>query len=356
MINISVNVRQKTKEKGMFHIVDTRRHRTISLLGFLFILLVILATVAVNQADLHQAHAASACKGAPAGFDPTAPKVTNAQLEQYGLPARPSARKQPREYAIWLNLVQHAKYRVCVTSRTRGPLAFNGTSTVAPLSMKTGNTEYSGNSSGYIANGSGIGYVSGTWEVPCEQQSYHVSATLDDMISVASSQSSPIFLSVGTQEVHTETNGVGSDKDRYFVYFQGRGFSFGDPLGRPIHCGDAVSAQIMYDNTVKPAQWSAYIGDTVTNSDFAGTYTAGALPNIAKWGEYAPTSPLYTFVTIPWSGSAMANASNQADAKSIAQWPNTPSVLINSTGVQEAAPTTLDSTGAGFTDVWKKTF
>jgi hypothetical protein len=340
----------------MFHTVDTRRYRTISRLGLLFILLVILASVAVNQADLYQTHAASACSGPPAGFNPTAPKVTNAQLEQYGLPARPSASKQPREYTIWLNLVQHAKYRVCVSSRNRSTLAFNDTSTVAPLSMKTENIQYSGNYAGYIANSSGIGYVSGTWEVPCEQTLYHVSATLNDMIAVASSPSSPTLLSVGTQEVHTETNGVGSDMDRYFVYFQGQGVSFGDPIGHPIHCGDAVSAQIMYDNTVKPAQWSAYIGDTITNSDFDGTYTAGALPNVTTWGEYSPTSPLYTFVTIPWSGSAMANASNQADAKPIAQWPNTPSVMIDSTGKQEAVPTALDSTGAGFTDVWKKTF
>ncbi len=174
--------------------------------------------------------------------------MTNAQLERYGLPARPSARKKS-EYALWLKLVQHAKHRVCVTQRTH-----KSAPTITSTGQSDGNTAYSGNYAGYVATGSGVGYVTGTWEVPCEQQSYHVTATLNDMVSAASSQSSPTLLSVGTQEVHTETNGVGSDVDRYFVYFQGQGTSFAGPTG-VFHCGDDVSAQIMYDNSAQPAQW-----------------------------------------------------------------------------------------------------
>lgn len=339
----------------MFHTVYSKQNRIIPLLGFLLMLLILLAGMIVNQTYLRPTHAASACQGPPAGFDLSSPNVTNAHLEQYGLPPRPSASKQPQEYAFWLKLVQHTKHRVCVTSTT-SQMAFSGTSAVAPLSMKTANTEYRQNYSGYTATGSGVGYVSGTWQVPCEQatDNNHNTATLQNLIQVGFPTT---LLAIGTQEAHTETYNsatniwTGSDDDQYIVYFQGQGGSFADPTDFPIHCGDDVSAQISYDNSVSPAQWSADITDTTTNSSFSMTYTAGALPNNAFWGEYTLAYPLYNFGTVPWSGN-LANH-DQADSKPIAQWSNSVVQMNDSSGSGLAYPSALDSTGAGFTDHWQ---
>jgi hypothetical protein len=334
----------------MFHRVDTRRYRTISLLGFLFVLLVILASVAANQPGLHQTHAASACQGPPTGFDATLPNVTNAQLEQYGMPTRPSASKQPREYATWLNLVRHDKHRICATG-TSGKMAFSGTPAVAPLGMKTANTQYVDNHSGYTATGSGIGYVTGTWEIPCPQDD-HVTATMQDLVVLGFPAT---LLAIGTQVNHTQSTvgRYGTDKDQYVAYFQGQGGTLADPTGYPINCGDAVIVQIMYNNSGPTPQWNAYIGDTSTNSSFAMTYTAGGLPNNAFWGEYTPAYPLYNFGSVTWAGNNLANNSNQNDSQPIAQWPNSAVQMNDSHGSGMAYPSALDSTGAGFTDYWK---
>jgi hypothetical protein len=337
----------------MFHTVDTRRYRGISLLGLLFILLVILASVAVNQSGLHQTHAASACPEPPAGFDATAPNVTNAQLERYGLPARPSASKQPREYATWLNLVRHDKHRICTTS-TGGKMAFSGTSAVSPLSMKSANVEYFNFASGYTATGSGIGYVTGTWEVPCPQDG-HVTATLQNLVQVGFPST---LLAIGTQENHTQSSvgNYGTDKDQYVVYFQGQGGSLANPIDYPIHCGDAVSAQIVYDNSGGTPQWNAYVGDTSTNSSFSMTYTAGGLPNNAFWGEYTPAYPLYDFGTVTWQGNELANSSNQNDSRPIAQWPNSAVQMQDSHRSGLAYPSGLDSAGTSYTDYWQNSY
>ncbi len=61
----------------MSHTVYSKRNRIIPLLGSLFMLLAILASIGVNQIYLHQTHAASAasaCQGPPAGFNPAARK------------------------------------------------------------------------------------------------------------------------------------------------------------------------------------------------------------------------------------------------------------------------------------------
>jgi hypothetical protein len=341
----------------MFHTIDTRRYRSISLLGLLFILLVILASVAANQAGLHQTHAASACQGPPAGFDATAPKVTNAQLEQYGLPTRPSARKQPREYARWLNLVQHDKHRICATGTRK--MAFSGTPAVAPLSM-SGKPMSSPTSSGYMAGVLHVGYVTGTWEVPCTQND-RVTASVQDQVQVGFPTA---LLSIGTLVTHTKSpgSGYGTDQDQYFVSFQGQGGLLADPTAYPINCGDAVIVQIMYNNAGPTPQWDAYIGDTSTNSSFAMTYTAGAaggLPAGAFWGEVNPTSgvfqtPLYKFGTVTWAGSELADVSYQADANPISSQISYAAVQMSGPASSLlASPSALDSTGAGFTDTWQ---
>jgi hypothetical protein len=346
------------KEKWMLHPVYSKRNRTLPLLGFLLMVLALLGSMLLNQTYLHPTHAASACQGAPAGFDPTSLNVTNAQLEQYGLPARPSASQKPQEYAFWLKLVQNAKHRVCATSTT-SQMAFSGTSAVAPLSMKTANTEYHSNFSGYTATGSSVGYVSGTWEVPSEQltNGNHNTATLQNLIQLGFPST---LLTIGTQEAHTETYNsatnvwTGSDDDQFFVFFQGAGGSYAAPTDFPIHAGDAVNAQIGYDNSTATPQWNAFIEDTSTNASFSMTYTAGALPNSAFWGEYTAAYPLYNFGTVAWSGNEMADSSSsQGDSKPIAQWSNSDVQMKDTAGDILASPSALDIAGGGFTANWQ---
>jgi hypothetical protein len=340
----------------MFHRVDMRRHRTISLLGFLFVLLVILASVAVNQPSLHQTHAASACQGPPAGFDPTAANVTNAQLEYYGLPARPSASKQSEEYVYWLNLVQHDKYRVCTTSTSK--MAFSGTSAVKPLSMDTTNKlSYFNYYSGYAArsqdSNASIRYLTGTWQVPCLHD--NTTATMRDQVSVGFST---VLLAIGTQITHTAGR-QGPDTYQYYAYLQGLGISFADPIAHPISCGNTVNVQIMYDNIGATPQWNLYIADAITNSSFSVTYSASQLPpqssgwtTNAFWGEYTPGYPLYNFGSVVWLGNKVAYDPNPGTIRAIDQWNYTVIEMRNS-GKLLAQPSLLTPTGAGFTDTWK---
>jgi hypothetical protein len=344
------------KEKWMFHTVYAKRNRTLPLLGFLLMVLALLGSMLLNQTYLHPTHAASACQGPPAGFDPTAPKVTNAQLEQYGLPPRPSASQKPQEYAFWLKLVQNAKHRVCATSTT-SQMAFSGTSAVAPLSMKTANLLHDNYNSGYVAYATGAVYVSGTWKVPCPQGMPTETATMQDRIQVG--YPTPV-VTVGTQIQHTEgaNGGYGTDKDQYFVSYQppiiGRSTgALADPVDFPIHCGDTVSAQITYDNSVSPAQWNAFIEDTSTNASFSMAYAATLVPNNAFWGDHAVGYPLYKFGSVQWTGDQLSNNANQGDSEPIAQRSNSPVQMINFAGGGMASPTALDITGAGFTDNWQ---
>lgn len=114
----------------------------------------------------------------PANFNPAT--ASDAQLDAYGFPPRPDAKKNPGAYAQWLTVVTRPVTRIVpqlqATNVINGPEKIGSQGVASPTSAISGAT--SGNWSGYVITDNADPfkvaktYIFGTFNVPTAQQAF----------------------------------------------------------------------------------------------------------------------------------------------------------------------------------------
>lgn len=208
------------------------------------------------------------------------------------------------------------------------------------------------NWSGYAAQTSllspvsgSVSFVQGDWVVPtltCTSTTTYSSAWVG-----IDGYSSPTVEQLGTG--HDCYRG----KATYYVWYEMYPKAM-RKVNLKVNPGNSIHAQVSYLGNRK---FQLILKNLTTGTSFSTIQRANALRQSAEWVAEAPSSylgvlPLANFGTINFSNSQATINSHTGPINDPA-WENDPITMVTSSLITKAIPSSLDTTGEGFSVAWQ---
>jgi hypothetical protein len=255
---------------------------------------------------------AEAAPTPPAGFNPLT--ASDAQIDFYGLPPRPDARKSAGAYAVWEMTVTSTTRRI--VPQLRATRIANGPAQIVSRSARQNNGPSgakSNNWSGYTVSDSANvfatnkAYVYGSFVVPVAQQAYGTCSSTwrysSSWVGIDGWGSSDV-LQAGI-EADAQCAG-GTTTAFYSAWYEWYPNNETQIQNFPIHPGDLIYVYVWNTSRTKGHYYLADVtANTSTSLAFSAPSGTTLTGNSVEWiverpGENGTLSQLANYTSVPW--------------------------------------------------------
>ena len=197
--------------------------------------------------------------------------------------------------------------------------------------------------------------VIGTWTVPT------LKATPDNSYTALwvgiDGYTSSTVEQIGTAHnwIHGQNNQQFQQNYAWFEMYPGGAYSF----NFPVSPGDSITCSVNYiSGTTFQLQITNNTKRVYAIIPTSYTKLAGAKRSSAEWIAEAPTGingvvPLSNFNTVTFSNCGATISGKTGPINNSRYWQGTPITMMTNTSVVKAIPSSLNSAGNGFSDIWK---